>query len=52
MRLQGLLYLYYSQSHVKVSFDMPIQTTESTAVGVLRVLDAIRAAGLANETRV
>ncbi|CDJ59040.1 GDP-mannose 4,6 dehydratase, putative [Eimeria maxima] len=46
------VYNLAAQSHVKVSFDMPIQTTESTAVGVLRVLDAIRAAGLANETRV
>ncbi|CDJ36347.1 GDP-mannose 4,6 dehydratase, putative [Eimeria mitis] len=46
------VYNLAAQSHVKVSFEMPIHTTDSTAVGVLRVLDAIRAAGLAHETRV
>ncbi|CDI74537.1 GDP-mannose 4,6 dehydratase, putative [Eimeria praecox] len=46
------VYNLAAQSHVKVSFEMPIHTTDSTAVGVLRLLDAIRAAGLAHETRV
>ncbi|CDJ65214.1 GDP-mannose 4,6 dehydratase, putative [Eimeria necatrix] len=46
------VYNLAAQSHVKVSFEMPIHTTDATAVGVLRLLDAIRAAGLAQRTRV
>jgi len=38
-----------AQSHVKVSFDMPEYTGDVTGVGTMRLLEAIRAAGL--ETR-
>ena len=38
-----------AQSHVKVSFDAPLYTAESTALGAMRLLEAIRAAG--NDTR-
>lgn len=35
-----------AQSHVKVSFEMPEYTASADAVGTLRLLEAIRAAGL------
>ena len=38
-------------SHVKVSFDMPEYTADADGLGVLRMLDAIRAAGLEKSTR-
>jgi len=38
-----------AQSHVKVSFEIPEYTAEATAVGTVRLLEAIRAAGV--ETR-
>ena len=44
------IYNLAAQSHVKVSFDMPEYTTDVTAIGVLRVLDAVRDLGL--QTRV
>jgi GDPmannose 4,6-dehydratase len=37
------IYNLAAQSHVKVSFDMPEFTAQTDAVGVLRILDAIRA---------
>ena len=33
-------------SHVKVSFEMPDYTASTNAIGTLRLLEAIRAAGL------
>jgi len=40
------IYNLGAMSHVKVSFDMPEYTADCDAVGVLRMLDAIRACGL------
>ena len=35
-----------AQSHVKVSFEMPDYTSDVTAVGAVRVLEALRASGV------
>jgi len=40
-----------AMSHVKVSFDMPEYTADCDGVGVLRMLDAIRAAGLEKDVK-
>jgi GDPmannose 4,6-dehydratase len=40
-----------AQSHVAVSFEEPEYTANSDAVGVLRVLEALRISGLAEKTR-
>jgi GDPmannose 4,6-dehydratase len=40
------IYNLASQSHVKVSFEMPEYTANVTGLGVLRVLDAVRELGL------
>jgi GDPmannose 4,6-dehydratase len=40
------IYNLGAQSHVKVSFDVPEYTAEVTAVGVTRILEAIREVGL------
>jgi len=36
------IYNLAAQSHVKVSFDMPEYTANVTALGVMRILDAVR----------
>ena len=45
------IYNLGAMSHVKVSFDMPEYTADCDGVGVLRMLDAIRSAGLENKVK-
>jgi GDPmannose 4,6-dehydratase len=45
------IYNLGAQSHVKVSFEMPEYTCDVDGLGTLRLLDAIRAAGLTKKTR-
>jgi GDPmannose 4,6-dehydratase len=45
------IYNLGAMSHVKVSFDMPEYTADCDGVGVLRMLDAIRSAGLEKTVR-
>eukprot|EP00386_Alphamonas_edax_P001723 GDKI01005177.1.p1 GENE.GDKI01005177.1~~GDKI01005177.1.p1 ORF type:complete len:384 (-),score=83.06 GDKI01005177.1:30-1181(-) len=45
------IYNLAAQSHVKVSFELPEYTAESTGVGTLRLLEAIRTCGLEKTTR-
>tara|TARA_Y100000588_G_scaffold382798_1_gene471015 strand:- start:501 stop:1526 length:1026 start_codon:yes stop_codon:yes gene_type:complete len=40
------VYNLAAQSHVKISFDTPDYTTDVTAVGAVRLLEAIRSAGV------
>jgi GDPmannose 4,6-dehydratase len=40
-----------AQSHVRISFDMPEYTGDVNALGVARILDAIREVGLAGDCR-
>ena len=44
------IYNLGAQSHVKVSFDIPEYTGDVDGLGVLRILEAIREAGLAKKT--
>uniref|UniRef100_A0A7S2XZ47 GDP-mannose 4,6-dehydratase n=1 Tax=Fibrocapsa japonica TaxID=94617 RepID=A0A7S2XZ47_9STRA len=46
------IYNLGAMSHVKVSFEMPEYTAEVDGVGTLRLLDAVRAAGLVETCRV
>ena len=46
------IYNLAAQSHVKVSFDVPEFTADVDAVGVLRVLEAVRVCGLAETCRI
>lgn len=46
------IYNLAAQSHVQVSFDSPEFTADVDAVGVLRVLEAVRIAGLAKTCRI
>lgn len=45
------IYNLGAMSHVKVSFDMPEYTADVDALGVLRLLDAVRSAGLSSSVR-
>jgi GDPmannose 4,6-dehydratase len=45
------IYNLGAMSHVKVSFDMPEYTADCDGVGVLRMLDAIRACGMEKEVK-
>ena len=45
------IYNLGAMSHVKVSFDMPEYTADADGVGVLRILNAIRSAGLEKKVR-
>ena len=46
------IYNLAAQSHVQVSFDSPEFTADIDAVGVLRVLEAVRQCGLTNSCRI
>lgn len=46
------IYNLAAQSHVQVSFDVPEYTANTDATGVLRVLEAVRQAGLASTCRI
>ena len=46
------VYNLAAQSHVQVSFDAPEYSGDVDALGVLRVLEAVRICGLAKKTRV
>lgn len=45
------IYNLGAQSHVQVSFDAPEYTTDTDALGVLRLLEAIRILGLTDKTK-
>lgn len=45
------VYNLAAQSHVQVSFEEPEYTADADAVGTLRLLEAVRMAGLAHSTR-
>lgn len=46
------IYNLAAQSHVQVSFDAPEYTGDVDAIGVLRILEAVRILGLAKKTRI
>ena len=46
------IYNLAAQSHVQVSFDSPEYTADVDAVGVLRVLEAVRQCGLTDQCRI
>lgn len=46
------IYNLAAQSHVQVSFDVPEYTANIDAIGVLRVLEAVRICGLAEKCRI
>ena len=46
------IYNLAAQSHVKVSFDVPEYTADTDAVGVLRLLEAVRICGLEKKCRI
>ena len=46
------IYNLAAQSHVAVSFEVPEYTVDVTGTGVLRILEAVRIAGLVNTCRI
>lgn len=46
------IYNLAAQSHVQVSFDVPEYSGDVNAIGVLRILEAVRILGLTEKTRV
>lgn len=46
------IYNLGAQSHVKVSFDIPEYTADVDAMGVLRILEAVRICGLEKKTKI
>ena len=46
------IYNLAAQSHVQVSFDSPEYTADVDAVGVLRILEAVRICGLSDTCRI
>ncbi|MGM9859910.1 MAG: GDP-mannose 4,6-dehydratase [Muribaculaceae bacterium] len=46
------IYNLAAQSHVKVSFDVPEYTADADAVGVLRLLEAVRILGMEHTCRI
>ncbi|MCI8887789.1 MAG: GDP-mannose 4,6-dehydratase [Hungatella sp.] len=46
------IYNLAAQSHVQVSFDVPESTADVDAIGVLRILEAVRVCGLAETCRI
>ncbi len=46
------IYNLAAQSHVQVSFDVPEYSGDVDALGVLRILEAVRILGLAEKTRI
>lgn len=46
------IYNLAAQSHVQVSFDVPEYSGDVDALGVLRILEAVRILGLINKTRI
>ena len=45
------IYNLAAQSHVRISFDTPESTTDITATGAVRLLEAVRRSGLIGKTR-
>lgn len=45
------IYNLAAMSHVKVSFEIPEYTAETDAVGVLKLLEAVRSSGILDKTR-
>ena len=46
------IYNLAAQSHVQVSFDVPEYSGDVDAIGVLRILEAVRILGLTRKTRI
>lgn len=46
------IYNLAAQSHVKISFDVPVYTCHADALGVLNILESIRICGLEKHTKI